>query len=197
MVVGAAGGPAATLCRGLGLREVPRSEARDPGRRAVLLVDDWAAWRKAARSALAAVRAGATLVFLELPPGTYDPLTDGTPIEVQRTGMGEFFFVSRATGHQLVEGFQPDDFKFWYDPAADCVMPLIGAVLFAPGWSPVLASGVVGWGAEGGPAQAAVERRVGEGIVRVCQVRLARMLVNPATTLFARRLVGMGGGDSW
>jgi len=76
-------------------------------------------------------------------------------------------------------------------------MPLVGSVLLAPGWSPVLASGVVGWGAEGGPAQAAVERRAGEGTVRVCQVRLGRMLVNPAAKLFARRLVGMGGADSW
>ncbi len=197
VVIGAANGPAAALCRGLGLRAVPLDETRGLGRGVVLLVDDWAAWRRAARPTLAAVRAGATLVFLELPPGTYAPLPGAGPIEVRRTGMGEFFFVSRATGHQLVEGFQPDDFKFWYDPADDCVMPLIGAVLLAPGWSTVLASGVVGWGAEGGPAQAAVERREGEGTVRVCQVRLARMLVNPAATLFARRLAGMGGADAF
>ena len=28
-------------------------------------------------------------------------------------------FVSRATGHQLVAGFGPEDFKCWYDPAVD------------------------------------------------------------------------------
>jgi hypothetical protein len=197
VVLGAEDGPAATLRRGLGLREATLAEAKTLGRSAVILADDWAAYRKGARGALAAVRAGATLVFLELPQGTYDPLGEsGAAVEVKRTGMYEFFFASRATGHALVTGFQPEDFKFWYDPAEDCVMPVIGAVLLAPGWSQILASGVVGWGADGGPAQAAVERREGEGVVRVCQVRLARMLANPAAMLFARRLVGMDGTDT-
>jgi hypothetical protein len=40
-----------------------------------------------------------------------------------------------------------------------------------------------------------VERRVGEGVVRICQVRIARMLVNPAALLSARRLVGMDGTE--
>lgn len=196
VVVGQEAGPAATLCRTLGLRDVALAEAKGLGRGVVYLVDDWAAYRKSARAVLAAARAGATVVFLELPAGSYDPVgAPGAGVEVKRTGMGEFYFASRATGHALVTGFQPEDFKLWYDPKEDCVMPLIGAVLLAPGWSQILTSGVVGWGADGGPAQAAVERREGEGVIRICQVRLARMLVNPVALLFARRLVGLDGTE--
>jgi hypothetical protein len=196
VVVGAEGGPAATLCRGLGLREVSPAAAKGLGGGVVFLVDDWAAYRRSARAVRAAAQAGATVVFLELPPGTYDPVGEpGASVDVKRTGMGEFFFVSRSTGHALVTGFQTEDFKFWYDPKEDCAMPLIGAVLLAPGWSQILGSGVVSWGADGGPAQAAVERREGEGVIRICQVRLARMLVNPVAMLFARRLVGLDGTE--
>jgi hypothetical protein len=179
------------------MRVVGAQTVKGQGKGVVYVVDGWAAWRRASRSVLAAVRSGATALFLELPAGLYDPVGDPRlAFEVKPTGMGEFMFVSRATAHPLVNGFQPDDFKFWFDPKEDCVMPLIGAVLQAPAWSQILASGVVSWGAEGGPAQAAVERRVGEGYVRVCQVRLARMLVNPVARIFARRLVGIEGPET-
>ena len=48
-------------------------------------------------------------------------------------------------------------------------------------------SAVARWG----PARAAVERRVGRGAYRVCQVRLAGLLINPVAGLFARRLLDL------
>jgi hypothetical protein len=128
------------------------------------------------------------VVFLELDTGTHR--IAGSQVKIERTGMREFFFVSRATGHPLVDGFGPRDFAFWYDPDADCILPNLATTIRSDdSWETVLASGVVSWGAEGGPAAAALERRFGDGVFRICQVSLARRTVNPAARVFARRLL--------
>jgi hypothetical protein len=92
-------------------------------------------------------------------------------------------FVSRATGHRLVEGFQADDFKFWYDAKLDRPSPLLNAPAFkAPGWEPILLSfnaTAAGWKADG------------KGHWCICQIELAgRTAGNALATTFAQRLLG-------
>jgi hypothetical protein len=102
--------------------------------------------------------------------------------------MGDFFFASRATGHALVEGFQPSDLFLWYDPREDCIMPLLSTTMEAPGWETIISTGHVSWTAASVPAQACVQRRLGKGALRVCQLMLAGRLINPAAEELARRL---------
>jgi hypothetical protein len=125
-------------------------------------------------------------VLLEIPQGEHR--LAGTTVRCSPTGMGEFFFVSRATGHPLVRDLEPRDFFLWYDPSADCIMPLLGTILETEGWETVLSTSNLSWAGASGEAQACAERRIGRGALRICQVRLAGMLVNPVAEIFARRL---------
>jgi hypothetical protein len=183
LILGGRGGPAAALARGLDM--ACRFDGA-PTHGGPVICDDPALWAKAQARVLGLVRAGATALIVQLPVGKHDIC--GGPVTVRPTGMGEFFFASRATGHPLVEGMEPRDLFMWYDPAEDSVMPLLAATLDAPGWDVVVSTGHLSWTAASTPAQACVEKRVGKGAVRICQVRLAGRLVNPAAELLARRL---------
>lgn len=136
-----------------------------------------------------AVEQGATAVFLELPTGEHG--IGGTTLRVEECGMNPRHFVSRATGHPLVSGFQPPDFRFWHDPALGHPSPLLHTLFMADGWTPILTTGTGGWGGQWKPALAAAELQKGRGRYRVCQVRLAgRTSSNPVARLFASRLLG-------
>jgi len=137
-----------------------------------------------------AVRDGATLVFLELPVGAWG-IGDGE-LRVVAGGMGKRHFVSRATGHRLVDGFEANNFRFWYDAEAGYVTPLLETVIDpAPeGWDAVLMSGNGSWKRPWGPTPAALTRSYGAGEIRVCQVKLtSRTVGNPVAEAFARRLL--------
>jgi hypothetical protein len=183
-IVGKRHGKAAHLARELGLRPVFAGAIRPQD---VILIDDMA--RYAAQQSLIdfAVEAGALAVFVELPAGNY--AIGGSVLRVEPCGMGGRHFVSRDTGHGLVAGFEPEDFKFWYDPAVDRPSPLLETVLDAPGWTPILMSGNGGWEVGWHAAPAAVEMQRGAGAFRVCQVTLAGRLVNPVARIFAERLL--------
>lgn len=183
VVVGKRDGKAAQLARELGLPRATRG--------GVYLVDDFAAFAKRRRTIEAAVVRGAQVVFLELAAGEY--AIGGTRLKVENCGMSPVHFVSRDTGHPLVAGFGPADFRLWYDPAQDRITPLLHTTFTADGWTPVLATGKIGWGAPGVPALATAEKRDGAGVWCLCQVALAgRTATNPVAGMFARRLVEGG-----
>ena len=139
---------------------------------------------------MGAIRKGATAVFLGLPAGDYE--IDGDEVKVMPCGMNARHFVSRATGHPLVAGFAPEDFRFWYDSAQGYVTPLLDTTFQAPGWKPILSSGNGDWSGGWIPALAAAEKECGVGVLRICQVALAvRIEGHPAALLFARRLLGL------
>ncbi|MBN1556707.1 MAG: glycoside hydrolase family 2, partial [Lentisphaerae bacterium] len=182
-VFGKPGGPAAALVRELGY-----APAEGPGQRAdAVVIDDLAAWREAEPAVRGRVQEGAVALFVELPEGVHTLC--GTEIEIAACGMNPRHFVTRGTGHPLVEGFEPHDFRFWYDPAEDCPTPLLHTVLKGGGWETILGTGQGAWRQPWGPAGAAVERRLGRGAVRVCQVRLAGRTGNPVAHEFAVRLL--------
>ena len=181
-VIGRDDGPAARLATELGLTAAPLADAQ------VLLIDDLDNFSARKADILAAIERSATAVFLELSPGEYT--IAGETIRIAPCGMGPRHFVSRATGHPLVEGFRPDDFKFWYDPALGRVAPLLETTFTADGWRAILTTGNGDWGIAWQPTLAAAERPLGAGRLRICQVKLAgRIATNPIATLFARRLL--------
>ncbi len=134
------------------------------------------------------VKAGATLFLTELSPGLHR--VGSEKIEVKPCGFAPYDFVSRATGHPLVDGFEPDDFRFWHDVASDTITPLLHATFQAPGWKPILLSGEAGWGEPDRPALAAAERPLGKGRIVVSLLSLTgRVQTNPAADIFVRRLL--------
>lgn len=153
-----------------------------------ILIDDYTLFAEKREVVLAAVESGATAVFLELPEGKYD--IAGDEIRVEGCGMGPRHFVSRDTGHPLVAGFAPNDFRFWFDQDAGYVTPLFAAEFVADGWKAILTSGSGGWASlDWKPTLAAAEKPHGNGMLRLCQVKLAgRTLTNPVADIFARRL---------
>jgi hypothetical protein len=183
-VVGPPDGKAASLVRDLGGHPVTRfTDDVD-----VAVIDDLEAYRQVAPVVRRRVENGATAVFLELPPGTHT--VGATELTVEACGMGPRHFVSRATGHPLVRHCRAADFRFWYDPAMDRPAPLLDTLLkLTDGWTTILATGQGGWGIDWHPAAAVAERRLGHGVLRVCQVHLAGRTVNPVARQFAALLL--------
>ncbi len=152
----------------------------------VLLITDMDAYLAEADRVDSAVRAGAIACFLPLPVGSHQIGT--STVKVAKAGMGPRHFVSCATGHQLVAGFSPDAFKFWYHEACGHVSPILNTTLDAEQWDRVLESGDGGWQRPWGPVTVAAEHRDGKGCWRICQVSLVnRLKTNPAAHLFAQR----------
>ncbi|MEN7973487.1 MAG: glycoside hydrolase family 2 TIM barrel-domain containing protein, partial [Verrucomicrobiota bacterium] len=185
VVVGAKKGKAAQLARELGLKITSSLDTRHSP---LLLIDDYAQYDRKRKEIAAAVKNGATAVFVELPEGKYK--VAGSNVEVVASAMNPRHFVSRNTGHRLVEGVKADDFKFWYDSSAGFVTPLLKTVFFAPGFKEVLTSGNGKWNGKWGSTLAAAEKRHGTGAFRICQISLAgRTAANPTAKLFARNLL--------
>jgi hypothetical protein len=158
-----------------------------------ILIDDLARFQSSRPVIERAVDCGATAVFLEIPVGEH--VVAGETIAVTACGMGPRHFVARNTDHPLVRGFEPYDFRFWYDPGKGYVTPILDTTFVAPSWTPILLTGNGQWGAgEWLPTLAAADRTSGRGRYRICQVALAnRASTNPAAFLFARRLLNAEG----
>jgi hypothetical protein len=188
-VIGSRAGVAATLARELGLTPVFAGAPRETD---VILVDDSVKFAAQRSVVEAVVKAGGTAVLLELPPGHHAIL--GDTLKVVPGGMGPRHFADCGTGHDLMANFQPYDFWFWHDAAVGYPTPLLTTV-FDPapsGWSTILESGNGSWTNDWNAVPAAVEKSFGEGVVRVCQVKLInRTKTNPAAALFARRLLSL------
>lgn len=182
-IVGSEAGKAHKLADELGLQIVANVSAAD-----VILIDDFKVYQKKRNSITRSVEMGVNATVLELPIGEYG--IANTSVRVEQCGMGDRHFVSRDTRHQLVEDFEPEDFKFWYDPENDRISPLISTTFSAKGWDMILSSGNGDWSTGWIPALAAAEKRVGKGVFRICQVHLAGMLMNPVARIFANKLIG-------
>ena len=188
-IIGGQAGIAATLARELGLTPVFRGTPRATD---VILIDDLAVFTDQQSVVQAAVETGGTAVLLELPVGQHRVM--GEILKVVPGGMGPRHFANCGTGHELVEDLRPYDVWFWHDGEVGYPTPLLTNV-FDPapaGWSTILESGNGSWNDDWKPVPAAIEKSFGEGVVRVCQVKLAsRTRTNPTAAIFARRLLSL------
>ena len=185
LVLGERNGGAADLVRQLGLQPTFKGAAKS---HKTILIDSPELYEQHSKEIDIAVRQGARAVFLTLPGGQHN--IDEDTITIDKSGMGLRHFASRNTGHRLVRDFEVNDFKFWYDSSVGYVKPILGSVVTAPGWVPILMSGNGFWKGKWQPVGAAVEKSQGRGFYRICQVNLPhRIEGNPAAELFARRLL--------
>ncbi len=145
--------------------------------------------RKNELTALA--KSGATVVVENLRPGIYE--IEGNEIKVKACGMRALHFVSRKTGHPLVSGFTPYDFRLWYSETEDMITPLLRFTFTADGMTPILTSGNSlrgsAWGQKLYPALACAELPLGKGKLIVNEVDLRSHLQNPVARRFYNRLI--------
>lgn len=144
------------------------------------------------RAELEAIAAdGGTVIINDLKPGTY--LIGEEEVKVKSCGMRALHFVSRKTGHSLVEGFTPYDFKQWYDEEQDMMTPLIKYTFTAKNAIPILTSGNSlkgsAWGQKLYTALACAEIPFGKGKIIVNEVDLDSHLKNPIALKFKNRLL--------
>lgn len=182
VIVGLKSGNARKLVNELDLKIVSNLNTAD-----TILIDDYNTYLRKRTNIMRAVENGAYAVFLELPVGEYE--IENTRIKVDQCGMGERHFVSRNTGHTLVKNFEPGDFKFWYEPENDRIAPLLSTTFVADGWDAILSAGNGDWASGWTPALAAAEKNFGKGKIRICQVHLAGMIVNPVARCFAASIM--------
>ncbi len=150
----------------------------------LILIDDFT-WYEENRTKIdQQVRSGKRVIFLELDAGDYT-IAD-SDVKVENTSMGEYYFVSPTTEHEMVARAKPMDFKFWYNSEEECIRPFISKVFKAKGWSPILNTGRTSWSGDQGPYQAAAEKKSGKGSYVICQLQLHnRIKSNPV----AKRLI--------
>lgn len=138
----------------------------------------------------AIAESGATVVIEALPEGKH--IIAGKEVSVKACGMRALHFVSRKTGHELVRGFEPYDFRYWYDKHEDMITPILRTTFLADGALPILTSGNSlrgsAWGQKLYPALACAEIPTGRGKIIINQVDLKNHLMNPAAKIFADRL---------
>lgn len=68
----------------------------------------------------------------------------GETVTVKNCSMSPMHFVSRKTGHKIVEEFRPKDFSYWYNKGEDMITPIAYSTFTAEGFTPVLTSGNCG-----------------------------------------------------
>ncbi len=178
-------GAADKLAEELGLVRITLNEVRASD---VILIDDYSSYLGCEALLMDAVKVGARAIFLELPEGNYNMA--GELISIKSCGMSPVHFAARNSEHPLVKDFQSEDFRLWYDPALDYISPLLDTTFLAPGFNKILASGNTNSDGEWSEAFAAAEKKIGNGSVIVCQVKLAtRTAANPVAKMFCSRLL--------
>ncbi len=134
---------------------------------------------------------GETIIIQNLRPGIYD--IDGKEVKVKACGMRALHFVSRKTGHPLVDGFTPYDFRLWYDDKEDMMTPILRYTFLADDAKPILTSGNSlkgsAWGQKLYPALACAELPIGKGKIIINEVDLDSHLQNPIALRFRNRLI--------
>ena len=154
----------------------------------VILIDDYNWYTQNKAKVEQQVKSGKRAIFLELNAGDYT-IAD-SDLRVENTIMGEYYFVSPTTGHEMVDWAKPMDFKFWYNSEEECVRPFISKVFKAVEWTPILNSGRTSWAGDQGSYLAAAEKKSGMGSYVICQVQLkSRIDSNPAAKKLAIEII--------
>jgi len=78
------------------------------------------------------------ILVTDLEPGEHE--IAGEIVTVKECSMLPLHFVSRKTGHEIVEGFKERDFSYWYDREEDMITPILYKTFTAEGFTPILTS---------------------------------------------------------
>jgi hypothetical protein len=166
-----------------GFRKASTIESAD-----VILIGDFTKYAEDMKRINELVYNGKTALFIE--PGARQYDIAGTRVSVEKTSMGDYYFVSPETGHPLVKNFKPFDFRLWYDGKEGLIKPILANTFSAPGWNPILSSGATDWLADKGTVMAAGELKYGKGVFRLCEVQLVdRIDFNPTALIFLNNLI--------
>ena len=137
-----------------------------------------------------AAQSGKTVIIENL--GIGEHTINGKKIKVKACGMRPLHFVSRKTGHTLVEDFGPYDFRLWYNEERDMITPLIRKTFLCDGMTPILTSGNCesgsAWGKPLHKVFAAAEMPCGKGKIIVNMLDVKSHMSNPVAVEFANRL---------
>lgn len=154
----------------------------------VILVDDFTKYTAAEKQINELVNCGKTVIFIELPAQQYQ--IANTAVSVEKTSMGDYYFVSPTTGHPLVKNFKPFDFSLWYNGKEGLIMPILSYTISAPDWKPILSSGASNWVADKGSVMAVAELKYGKGAFRICEVQMVdRLKYNPTAYQFLNKIL--------
>ena len=174
-VVGSADGQAARLAKAMSL---PTAAAGAN----VVLVDGLALTDNECARLLDRANGGATVILLGVSPTVKvnDCFSFGKVVATDAT----IYWCSTIKKHPWLAGFQPNDFKYWYDESVDMIGPIAKLKLDAnKEWNKVL-----------GPV--VIERPYGKGrlVVSVLSDLAVRVRTNPVAWLFVERLFGIDAG---
>jgi hypothetical protein len=182
-IVGAADGKAATLVKQAGYGIASSGETAD-----AVLIDDFAQYKTAESQINGWANAGKTVVFMELPAQQYS--IAGTSVSIEKNSMGDYYFVSPATGHALLKNTKPFDFNLWYNGKEGYIAPILSYTVSAKEWKPILSSGNSNWLGDKGTVMAAGELKYGKGVFRICEVQLTdRIKYNPTAFDFFDKMM--------
>ncbi len=182
-VIGNKGGVALKIVSETGIKTTSDLEAA-----AVILIDDFQKYEETKEKVDAEVKKGKRVVFLELPEGEYH--VAGTRVLVEKTTMGDYYFVNPQADHAITKSFKPFDFRFWYDGNQDLIRPILSYTFTGEGWKPILTSGASNWVADKGTVMAAGELKSGEGAYFINEVNLiGKIKYNPTAREFLEHLL--------
>ncbi len=123
-------------------------------------------------------------------------------IAVKPCGMDPVYFVSRKTGHKLVEGFSEKSFAYWYDDTLDRLAPITTTTLVVEqeANSPsgrqiengfvknILISGNKAVNGDWQKESVCAELTLGAGSIIFCQIDFNNFMQNPVAVIFRNRL---------
>jgi protein-arginine kinase activator protein McsA len=182
-VLGKADGKAEQLTKQAKCKKALSPETAD-----VILIDDFEKYTEVKDMVNKLIFNGKTAIFLELKASQYN--IANTIAAVEKTSMGDYYFVSPETGHPLVRNFKQFDFRFWCDGKNGLIEPILPCTFSAREWDPILSSGATDWVSDKGTVMAAGELRYGKGVFRICEVELVdRMAFNPTALIFFNNLL--------
>ena len=172
------------------LRELDIHSACIPAGAQVLLFGEYQCYDALRAEADMAIQNGARAVFLELDEGSY--LLGDACVKVKESGMLPMNFAAVNSEHPLMEGFAQEDFRNWYDPGQDMIVPFLDKTFTSEGFLPALTGGNTDDRGIWGPALAVGTHPYGKGMVVLCQLELkGRTGTNPAAGVLARRMLGL------
>ncbi len=182
-VLGKSDGKAGQLAEQAKCKKASSLETAD-----VILIDDFEKYIEINDLVNKLISSGKIAIFLELKASQYK--IANTIATVEKTSMGDYYFVSPETGHPMVKSFKPFDFRFWCDSKNGLIEPLLPCTFSAHDWDPILTSGATGWVSDKGSVMAAGELKYGKGVFRICEVELAdRVAFNPTALIFFNNLL--------